>query len=53
MKRLLNVVNWMNVFSIGTNVGDIASWEVRSSEKLTHRSFKDWDASNRTTIVQV
>jgi len=40
-------------FSVGTDVGDIAIWEVGSSEKLTHKSLKDWDASNCTTAVQV
>jgi len=40
-------------FSVGTNVGDIGIWEVASSEKLTHRSFKDWNSSNRTMAVQV
>lgn len=40
------------ILFVGTDVGDIAIWEVGSSENLTHKLFKDWDASNRTLSQQ-
>ncbi|KAG0491392.1 hypothetical protein HPP92_004790 [Vanilla planifolia] len=37
---------------VGTNVGDIAVWEVSSREKLAHRNFKVWNLSACSTILQ-
>jgi WD40 repeat protein len=33
------------ILLVGTNVGDIAIWEVASRERLAHRNFKVWDIS--------
>ncbi|KAH9316517.1 hypothetical protein KI387_025144, partial [Taxus chinensis] len=33
------------ILLVGTNVGDIAIWEVASREKLHHKTFKVWDIS--------
>ncbi|XP_057872260.2 protein TOPLESS-RELATED PROTEIN 2 isoform X1 [Cryptomeria japonica] len=33
------------ILLVGTNVGDIAIWEVASREKLAQRTFKVWDIS--------
>uniref|UniRef100_A0A0C9S7L9 TSA: Wollemia nobilis Ref_Wollemi_Transcript_8205_4327 transcribed RNA sequence n=1 Tax=Wollemia nobilis TaxID=56998 RepID=A0A0C9S7L9_9CONI len=33
------------ILLVGTNVGDIAIWEVASREKLAHKTFKVWDLS--------
>ncbi|KAI3844774.1 hypothetical protein MKX03_003418 [Papaver bracteatum] len=30
---------------VGTNVGDIAIWELGNRERLAHRNFKIWDSS--------
>ncbi|KAL8497190.1 hypothetical protein ACS0TY_020759 [Phlomoides rotata] len=37
---------------VGTNVGDIALWEVSSREKLVQRNFKVWDLSKCTMPLQ-
>eukprot|EP00253_Pinus_taeda_P023571 PITA_23571 len=41
------------ILLVGTDVGDIAIWEVGTSEKLTQKSFKDWDNSIRILSMQV
>ncbi|MQM07473.1 hypothetical protein Taro_040313 [Colocasia esculenta] len=33
------------VLLVGTNIGDIAIWEVGSRERITHKTFKVWDIS--------
>ncbi|KAI8529420.1 hypothetical protein RHMOL_Rhmol12G0223700 [Rhododendron molle] len=35
--------NQQNILLVGTNVGDIALWEVGSRERLVLRTFKVWD----------
>ena len=37
---------------VGTNLGDIAIWEVGSREKLVSRSFKVWDLATCTVNLQ-
>ncbi|KAG2294651.1 hypothetical protein Bca52824_041320 [Brassica carinata] len=37
---------------VGTNVGDIAIWEVGSRDKLVSRSFKVWDLASCTANLQ-
>ncbi|KAF6158223.1 hypothetical protein GIB67_015017 [Kingdonia uniflora] len=37
---------------VGTNVGDIAVWEISSREKLAHRNFKLWDISASSVPLQ-
>ncbi|KAK8914551.1 Topless-related protein 1 [Platanthera zijinensis] len=37
---------------VGTNVGDIAVWEVSSRERLCHRNFKVWELSACSTLLQ-
>lgn len=39
--------------SVGTNVGDIALWEVGSRERLVLRNFKVWDLSSCSMPLQV
>lgn len=39
--------------SVGTNVGDIALWEVGSRERLVSRNFKVWDLSTCSMPFQV
>ncbi|MCO5551302.1 hypothetical protein L7F22_004801 [Adiantum nelumboides] len=33
------------ILLVGTNVGDIAIWDVGSKDRLAHRTFKVWDIS--------
>ncbi|XP_010545756.1 PREDICTED: topless-related protein 4 [Tarenaya hassleriana] len=40
------------VLLVGTNLGDIAIWEVGSRERLISRSFKVWDLNACTMILQ-
>ncbi|KAH0453552.1 hypothetical protein IEQ34_017876 [Dendrobium chrysotoxum] len=37
---------------VGTNVGDIAVWEVSTRERLSHRNFKVWELSACSTLLQ-
>ncbi|PKA49230.1 Topless-related protein 1 [Apostasia shenzhenica] len=37
---------------VGTNVGDIAVWEVSCRERLAHRNFKVWELSTCSTVLQ-
>ena len=39
--------------SVGKNVGDIANWEVSSREKTAQRTFKVWDITTRSMLMQV
>jgi hypothetical protein len=39
--------------SVGTNVGDIALWEVGTRERLVSRNFKVWDLSACSMPFQV
>lgn len=39
--------------SVGTNVGDIALWEVGSRDRLVSRNFKVWDLSACSMTFQV
>jgi hypothetical protein len=41
------------IFSVGTDIGDIAIWEVVSREKLAHKPFRVWDYTKRRIAVQV
>ncbi|KAK1261901.1 Topless-related protein 1 [Acorus gramineus] len=34
------------ILLVGTNVGDIAVWEVGSRERIAHKTFKVWDATS-------
>ncbi|KAF9614209.1 hypothetical protein IFM89_016002 [Coptis chinensis] len=44
----------MNIsFSLGTNVGDIAVWELGSRERLAHRKFKVWVIGTSSVPLQV
>jgi len=43
----------LSVFLVGTNVGDIAVWEVSCRERLAHRTFKVWDLPACSTVLQV
>ncbi|CAF2154862.1 unnamed protein product, partial [Brassica rapa] len=38
--------------AVGTNLGDIAIWEVGSRDKLASRSFKVWDLATCTGNLQ-
>lgn len=40
-------------FSLGIDFGDISIWEVVSSEKLVHKSFKICDLSKLKMSMQV
>ncbi|XP_020265607.1 topless-related protein 1-like isoform X2 [Asparagus officinalis] len=40
------------VLLVGTNVGDIAVWEVSCRERLAHRSFKVWELPACSTSLQ-
>eukprot|EP00249_Psilotum_nudum_P021400 c28094_g1_i2 orf=495-3920(+) len=40
------------VLLVGTNVGDIAIWEVGSREKLAQRAFKVWDITECSIPMQ-
>ncbi|KAF9615189.1 hypothetical protein IFM89_022451 [Coptis chinensis] len=37
---------------VGTNVGDIAVWELGSRERLAHRNFKVWDVGTCSVPLQ-
>ncbi|KAK9282441.1 hypothetical protein L1049_005359 [Liquidambar formosana] len=37
---------------VGTNIGDIAVWEVSGREKLVHRNFKVWDHGACSAALQ-
>ncbi|KAI3973941.1 hypothetical protein MKX01_030517 [Papaver californicum] len=37
---------------VGTNVGDIAIWELGNRERLAHRNFKIWDSSTCSMPLQ-
>ncbi|XP_073102229.1 protein TOPLESS-RELATED PROTEIN 2 isoform X2 [Elaeis guineensis] len=37
---------------IGTNVGDIAIWEVGSRERIAHKTFKVWDVKSCSIALQ-
>jgi len=39
--------------AVGTNVGDVALWEVGSRERLVLRNFKVWDLSTCSMPLQV
>lgn len=40
-------------FAVGTDLGDIAIWEVVSSLKLVHKSFGLWDLSKLKMLMPV
>ncbi|KAF8670073.1 hypothetical protein HU200_051266 [Digitaria exilis] len=40
------------ILLVGTNVGDIAVWEVGSRERIAHKTFKVWDISSCTMPLQ-
>ncbi|KAI5063925.1 hypothetical protein GOP47_0020595 [Adiantum capillus-veneris] len=40
------------ILLVGTNVGDIAIWDVGTKERLAHRTFKVWDLSVCTLPMQ-
>ncbi|PIA58831.1 hypothetical protein AQUCO_00500636v1 [Aquilegia coerulea] len=40
------------ILLVGTNVGDIAIWEVGSRERLAHKTFKVWDVSACSNPLQ-
>ncbi|KAJ6802893.1 topless-related protein 1-like isoform X1 [Iris pallida] len=40
------------VLLVGTNVGDIAIWEVSSRQRLGHRNFKVWDLQACSMLLQ-
>ncbi|KAJ6834127.1 topless-related protein 1-like isoform X1 [Iris pallida] len=40
------------ILLVGTNVGDIAVWEVSSRERLAHRNFKVWDLQACSMLFQ-
>eukprot|EP00252_Welwitschia_mirabilis_P005633 TRINITY_DN1613_c0_g1_i10.p1 TRINITY_DN1613_c0_g1~~TRINITY_DN1613_c0_g1_i10.p1 ORF type:complete len:1114 (-),score=151.32 TRINITY_DN1613_c0_g1_i10:438-3779(-) len=40
------------VLLVGTNVGDIAIWEVATKERLAHKTFKVWEISTSTMQLQ-
>ena len=42
-----------NLFSVGTNVGEIGLWEVGSRERLISKSFKVWDLNACSMPLQV
>lgn len=41
------------IISVGTNIGDVAIWEVASRERLACRNFKVRDLGGCTMILQV
>ncbi|AQK58260.1 Topless-related protein 2 [Zea mays] len=41
------------LLNVGTNVGDIGSWDVGTKDRLVVRNFKVWDLSKCTIILQV
>lgn len=42
----------LTLLLVGTNIGDIALWEVSSKERLVSRNFKVWDLASCTTALQ-
>ncbi|KAJ8485636.1 hypothetical protein OPV22_018121 [Ensete ventricosum] len=40
------------ILLVGTNVGDIAIWEVGSRERIVHRTFKVWEIGTCTVPLQ-
>lgn len=38
---------------VGTNIGDIAVWEVGSRERVVFRNFKVWDLGVCSMTLQV
>lgn len=40
------------VLLVGTNVGDIAVWEVACRERLAHRTFKVWEVQACSSVFQ-
>uniref|UniRef100_A0A804P0D7 Uncharacterized protein n=1 Tax=Zea mays TaxID=4577 RepID=A0A804P0D7_MAIZE len=40
------------LLNVGTNVGDIGSWDVGTKDRLVVRNFKVWDLSKCTIILQ-
>ncbi|THU71819.1 hypothetical protein C4D60_Mb04t05530 [Musa balbisiana] len=40
------------ILLVGTNVGDIAIWEVGSRERIVHRNFKVWDIGIYSVSLQ-
>ncbi|CAD5173147.1 unnamed protein product [Musa acuminata subsp. malaccensis] len=40
------------ILLVGTNVGDIAIWEVGSRERIVHRTFKVWEIGTCTVSLQ-
>ncbi|KAG1354187.1 protein TOPLESS-RELATED PROTEIN 2 [Cocos nucifera] len=40
------------ILLVGTNVGDIAIWEVGSRERIAHKSFKVWDVQSCSMALQ-
>ncbi|KAL6002294.1 Protein TOPLESS-RELATED PROTEIN 2 [Asimina triloba] len=41
------------ILLVGTNVGDIAIWEVGSRERLVHKTFKVWEISSCSMTFQI
>ncbi|XP_017699765.2 protein TOPLESS-RELATED PROTEIN 2-like isoform X2 [Phoenix dactylifera] len=40
------------ILLVGTNVGDIAIWEVGSRERIGHKTFKVWDVKSCSMALQ-
>ncbi|MQM06666.1 hypothetical protein Taro_039491 [Colocasia esculenta] len=40
------------ILLVGTNIGDIAIWEVGSRERIAHKAFKVWDISTCSMPLQ-
>ncbi|KAG1361982.1 Protein TPR2 [Cocos nucifera] len=40
------------ILLVGTNVGDIAIWEVGSQERIAHKTFKVWDVKSCSIALQ-
>ncbi|XP_031483274.1 protein TOPLESS-RELATED PROTEIN 2-like [Nymphaea colorata] len=40
------------ILLVGTNVGDIAIWEVGSKERISHKTFRVWDVSAYSLALQ-
>ncbi|CAN6486440.1 unnamed protein product [Victoria cruziana] len=40
------------ILLVGTNVGDIAIWEVGSKERIAHKTFRVWDVSAYSLTLQ-
>lgn len=50
-RLLFNLIAFL--YSVGTNVGDIGLWEVGSRERLVQKTFKVWDLSKCSMLLQV